>query len=128
MLRCAAASALTFLLLYDRLPANSKRKSAKNNIRTEDVCEKILSSVFKVVSPFSVGTGFVIGHHGTALTAGHMATPSRSLRAEFEDGTEYEIDVIHSNATVDFALIHLRGAYKLNPLQFGSSSLIRRGE
>jgi S1-C subfamily serine protease len=75
-----------------------------------------------------MGTGFVIGRNGMGLTAAHVATEERHMWAEFENGTTYDIEVIHSHAVSDFALIRLKNARNLPTISLARSGGARRGE
>lgn len=81
----------------------------------------------------SLGSGFLISSDGFIVTNNHVVNPSR--RAELEsvtvtlvDGTEYEAEVVGTDAASDLAVLKIERSEAFPFVEFGDSSQSRVGD
>ncbi len=82
----------------------------------------------------SLGSGFIISADGIVVTNNHVISPP-DTRAKLEaitvtlpDGTEYEADLIGSDAASDLAVLKIRANKTFPFVKFGDSSSARVGD
>lgn len=82
----------------------------------------------------SLGSGFIISADGVVVTNNHVINPP-DTRAKLEaititlpDGTEYEADLIGSDAASDLAVLKIRANKTFPFVKFGDSSSARVGD
>jgi serine protease Do len=104
-------------------------------LTTADVCEKVLPSVFRIISKHpatydvqGVGSGFFIKKDGTGLTAHHVLYPKSILIAKLDSGEECPIEILNSHPLTDIALVKVKVQNPVPYLNLGNSDLNRRGE
>lgn len=102
---------------------------------TADICEKVLPSVFRIISlnPHTkelqgLGSGFFIKKDGTGLTAHHVLSSSNSFIAKLNNGEEYPLQVLNSHSLSDIALVKVKVPKSVPFLVLGKSEHLRRGE
>lgn len=82
----------------------------------------------------SLGSGFIISADGIVVTNNHVISPPdtraklESITITLSDGTEYEADVIGSDAASDLAVLKIRANRTFPFVRFGDSSSARVGE
>ncbi|MFO6446289.1 Do family serine endopeptidase [Erythrobacter sp. NE805] len=82
----------------------------------------------------SLGSGFIISADGIVVTNNHVISPP-DTRAKLEaitvtlpDGTEYEADLVGSDAASDLAVLKIRSNKTFPFVKFGDSSSARVGD
>ena len=73
------------------------------------------------------GTGIIISEDGYIATNNHVVDGSDSVRVTLIDGTEYDAELIGTDATTDLAVLKIE-AQGLSPVVFGDSDAIEVGE
>lgn len=82
----------------------------------------------------SLGSGFIVSADGIVVTNNHVISPPdtraklESITITLSDGTEYEADVIGSDAASDLAVLKIRANRTFPFVRFGDSSSARVGE
>src|SRR4030081_2193408 len=73
------------------------------------------------------GSGVVITPDGFIVTSAHVGAQAGAASASFIDGTEYELDVVGTDALSDLAVTRARAA-TLQPIQIGNADNLRVGQ
>ncbi len=81
----------------------------------------------------SLGSGFIISADGFVVTNNHVVSPDNRARLEeititMPDGTEYEAELIGSDAQSDLAVLKINSSESFPFVRFGDSSETRVGE
>jgi len=81
----------------------------------------------------SLGSGFIISADGFVVTNNHVVTPNNRATLEeitvtMPDGTEYEADLVGSDAASDLAVLKIKANQTFPFVRFGDSSRTRVGE
>ena len=104
---------------------------------TTAIAAKVVPSVVTInVSSGSsggTGSGVVLSADGYILTNTHVvtldgATADATISVTTSDGHVYEASVVGTDPTYDLAVIKLKGASGLTPIEFGDSSKINVGD
>src|ERR1700738_4497156 len=73
------------------------------------------------------GSGVVITPDGFIVTSAHVVAQAGAASASFIDGSEYELDVVGTDALSDLAITRARAA-SLVPIQIGNADNLRVGQ
>jgi S1-C subfamily serine protease len=73
------------------------------------------------------GSGVVITPDGFIVTSAHVVAQAGAASASFIDGSEYELDVVGTDALSDLAITRARAA-TLVPIQIGNADNLRVGQ
>jgi S1-C subfamily serine protease len=73
------------------------------------------------------GSGVVITADGFIVTSAHVVAQAGAASASFIDGSEYELDVVGTDALSDLAITRARAA-TLVPIQIGNADNLRVGQ
>jgi S1-C subfamily serine protease len=73
------------------------------------------------------GSGVVITPDGFIVTSAHVVAQAGAASASFIDGSEYELDVVGTDALSDLAVTRARAA-SLQPIQIGNADNLRVGQ
>lgn len=81
----------------------------------------------------SLGSGFIISSDGFVVTNNHVVSPDNRARLEeitvtMPDGTEYEAELVGSDAQSDLAVLKISSGATFPFVRFGDSSQTRVGE
>lgn len=82
----------------------------------------------------SLGSGFLISADGIVVTNNHVINPPdtraklESITVTLADGTEYEADVVGSDAASDLAVLKIRSNKTFPFVRFGDSAATRVGD
>lgn len=81
----------------------------------------------------SLGSGFIISSDGFVVTNNHVVSPDNRATLEeitvtMPDGTEYEADLVGSDAQSDLAVLKIKANRSFPFVEFGDSSRTRVGE
>lgn len=82
----------------------------------------------------SLGSGFLISADGIVVTNNHVINPPdtraklESITVTLADGTEYEADVVGSDAASDLAVLKIRSNKTFPFVKFGDSAATRVGD
>jgi serine protease Do len=76
----------------------------------------------------SLGSGFVISADGYIVTNNHVVEDVDEIDVAFEDGTEFEAEVVGRDPATDIALIKVQSTKALTYLPLGNSGALRPGE
>jgi len=74
------------------------------------------------------GSGFLITADGFALTNHHVVDKASDIRAVLNDGRQFTVRVVGSDASTDLALIQLEGVTGLSVLALGDSAQLKVGD
>jgi serine protease Do len=89
--------------------------------------ELIRAAVATVTANKGTGSGFVISEDGTVVTAEHVVSGSKFVKAKMSSGKECYGEVVASNKQRDLAIIHL-DCTGLTPLPVSRQKLVEGGE
>jgi S1-C subfamily serine protease len=76
----------------------------------------------------SLGTGFVISGDGYIVTNNHVIEDVDSIKVAFEDGKEFEAEIVGRDPKTDIALIRVQTEEPLFALPLGNSEGVRPGD
>ena len=115
--------------------AYERARASIVNISATEVVQQFRTTIFGEFYPIpvtaerqSVGSGFVIHPDGYIATNAHVASAAARLIVTFEDGTEYEAQIIGRDVERDLAVIKIEPGHPLKPITFGRSDDLMIGE
>ncbi len=76
----------------------------------------------------SLGSGFVLGTEGFIITNHHVVDQATEIVVRLSDETEYQAEIVGSDAKTDLAVIKIKDAKNLVALPLGNSDDLRVGE
>lgn len=87
------------------------------------------SQRFEGGRPQDIGTGFIVSEDGLVVTNKHVVSDtSATYKVITKDNKEYEVEKISQDPTNDLAIIKLKGASGLIPVELGSSENLKVGQ
>jgi serine protease Do len=75
----------------------------------------------------SLGSGFIIDREGYIVTNNHVVENADEIKVKLSSGKEFEAKVVGRDPKTDLALIRIKGASGLQPLQLGDSEALKVG-
>jgi len=105
--------------------------------QTTAIAAKVVPSVVTIsatsTSGSGTGSGVVLSEDGYVVTNTHVvtldgATGSATIRVTTADGRVFNADVVGTDPTYDLAVIKLRDASGLTPIEFADSSALNVGD
>jgi len=137
------ASAADTVTADDSLPSltvtSIKNYSAANNpvvregepLTGTQIIKKVKPSVVGIVSsvPYGqiAGSAIIMTEDGYIITNQHLVDSATAVKVVFEDGTEYDAEIIGQDAKTDLAVVKI-DATGLTPAEFGDSTVLEEGE
>ena len=76
---------------------------------------------------YSIGSGFVITEDGYIVTNHHVIEDYSSIKVIFYDGSEYDAELVGSDASSDLAVLKIE-AEGLVPIELGNSDELKVGD
>ncbi|MFK4837891.1 S1C family serine protease, partial [Microbacterium sp. ZW T2_14] len=105
--------------------------------QTTGIATKVLPSVVTISATSSsgggTGSGVVLSEDGYVVTNTHVvtldgATGDATIRVTTSDGRVYDAEVVGTDPTYDLAVIKLKDAEDLTPIEFADSSKLNVGD
>ena len=75
----------------------------------------------------SLGSGFLIDDDGFIVTNNHVIEDADQIKVIMADDKEFDAELVGRDPKTDLALIRIKGAKKLNPLELGDSEKLKVG-
>ena len=75
---------------------------------TKGVVARLWPSVVTVVTDVGRGTGMVVAEDNLLLTNEHVVRGAKTIRVQFYDGIELEVDEVIVSPDIDAALLRVR--------------------
>ena len=75
----------------------------------------------------SLGSGFIVDREGYIITNNHVVENADEIKVKLSNGKEFEAKVVGRDPKTDLALIRIKGAPDLQPLQLGDSDASKVG-
>jgi serine protease Do len=75
----------------------------------------------------SLGSGFLIDNEGFIVTNNHVIEDADQIKVILSDDREFDAELVGRDPKTDLALIQIKGAKDLNPLEFGDSEDLKVG-
>jgi len=75
----------------------------------------------------SLGSGFIIDRDGFIVTNNHVIDDADQIKVILGDEKEFDGEVVGRDAKTDLALIRIKGAKDLKPLELGDSDALKVG-
>ena len=72
-------------------------------------------------APMSLGSGFVIDPTGYIVTNHHVIENAEEVTVSFSDETQYEAEIVGSDAKTDLALLKIKGSKKFPHVSFAEN-------
>lgn len=88
--------------------------------------DKIKNSCVSVITDSALGSGFIVTEDGYIITNHHVIERAKNVKVLFYDDTEYEAQVIGSDAVSDIAVLKIEGEF--TPIEIGNSDDVKIGE
>ena len=86
------------------------------------------SLVYIYTSDGGSGTGFIVDEEGLVATNAHVVGHFDTVSVVFEDGRQYEGDVLGIDELADLAIVELRTTREFDAIDLGNSDDIRVGD
>ena len=86
------------------------------------------SVVYIYASDGGSGTGFVVDEKGLVATNAHVVGHFDTVSVAFEDGRQYEGDVLGIDELADLAIVELRTTRQFEAIELGDSDEVRIGD
>ncbi|RMF11347.1 MAG: Do family serine endopeptidase [Alphaproteobacteria bacterium] len=74
------------------------------------------------------GTGFVVDAKGLIVTNNHVVEDADKITVQFQEGEEYDAELVGTDPATDLAVIRIDPKHKLTALKFGDSDKARVGD
>ncbi len=87
-------------------------------------CATIMTTLY---NGYSIGSGFVITEDGYIVTNHHVIEDYSSIKVIFYDGSEYDAELVGSDASSDLAVLKIE-AEGLVPIELGNSDELKVGD
>lgn len=81
-----------------------------------------------IVEGVSLGSGFIIDSDGYVVTNHHVIQNSSTVTVTFDDGTEYQAEIVGSDIETDIAVLKITSDVRLPAVKFGDSSKVKVGD
>ncbi|BBO86089.1 DegQ family serine endoprotease [Desulfosarcina ovata] len=75
----------------------------------------------------SLGSGFLIDKDGYIVTNNHVIEDADQIKVILADDKEFDAELVGRDSKTDLALIHIKGAKNLDPLELGDSDDLKVG-
>ncbi len=75
----------------------------------------------------SLGSGFLIDGDGFIVTNNHVIEDADQIKVILADDKEFDAELVGRDPKTDLALIRIKGANNLKPLEFGNSEKLKVG-
>jgi len=75
----------------------------------------------------SQGTGFIVDREGFIVTNNHVVENADKIKVKLADGQEFDAEPVGRDPNTDLALIRIKGAKSLAPLELGDSDALKVG-
>jgi serine protease Do len=75
----------------------------------------------------SLGSGFIIDGDGFIVTNNHVIEDADQIKVILADDKEFDAELVGRDPKTDLALIRIKGAKSLKPLEFGNSEQLKVG-
>ena len=90
--------------------------------------EALKPSLGYIETPGGGGTGFIADEDGLLVTNAHVVNDSLTVNVVFEDGNEYQGDVMGIDVRADLAIVRLRTDRKFSAMDLGNSNDVNIGD
>ena len=90
--------------------------------------EAIKLSLAYIETPDGGGRGFIVDEDGLLVTNAHVVSDSLTVNVVFEDGNEYNGNVLGVDERADLAIVKLRADRKFSVLELGNSDHVDVGD
>lgn len=90
-------------------------------------CVTIYVTYGRNTNGYAIGSGFVLTADGYIATNQHVIEDGANFKVIFYDGTEYDAELVGSDAIRDLAVLKIN-AKELKPLEIGNSSALAIGQ
>ena len=107
--------------------------SGRHALSGNEVYKKVVPSVVGVVTRYGpgsgavTGTGVILTEDGIIATNHHVVSGAHSVTVVFEDGAEYEADILGEDYYTDIAALKIN-AKGLTPAELGQSEALEPGD
>jgi len=75
----------------------------------------------------SLGSGFIIDNEGYIVTNNHVIEDADQIKVILSDDKEFDAELVGRDPKTDLALIRIKGAKNLKPLELGDSGKVQVG-
>ena len=88
-------------------PASAPPPTSASNLTPQQILNYAQQATVLISAKDGHGSGFIVDRNGLIATARHVVGRAPTTKVQFHDGSEAEGKVLSSNATLDFAFVHV---------------------
>jgi S1-C subfamily serine protease len=83
---------------------------------------------FRAVPTQGQGSGVIVSREGHVVTNNHVVQGQRQIRVTMSDGQDFPAKLIEGDPVLDIAVLKIEADGPFQPLKFGDSDEVRRGQ
>jgi Do/DeqQ family serine protease len=97
-------------------------------VRSQRLLDGFGRQMVRPVPTQGQGSGVIVTHEGHVVTNYHVVKGQQEIQVTLHDGRSLEAKLVDGDPLLDIAVLKIQGGGEFQPLKFGDSSQVRRGQ